>query len=193
MTPDDEDLFAAEMEGVVPLAREPEAAPAPRERTPTETQLARQRAATHEDGDPNPLTLGEVRPVAPFDEIAWKNHGVQEGVWRKLRLGKYPADAVLDLHRKTVREARDEVWRFVEEGVAHGLRCVVILHGRGERSETPGRLKSYVAEWLEALDGVLAFHTAKRQHGGYGAVYVLLRKNDEKRNDNRERFARRRS
>ena len=109
-----------------------------------------------------------------------------------MRLGKYPADAVLDLHRKTVREARDEVWRFVEDGVAHGLRSVVILHGRGERSETPGRLKSYVAEWLEALDGVLGFHTAQRQHGGYGAVYVLLRKNAEKRNDNRERFARRR-
>ena len=192
MTQDDEDLFAAEMEGVVPLAREGSVAPLPKEHAPSAAQLARQRAAVAEDGDPNPLTLGEVRPVAPFDEIAWKNHGVQEGVWRKLRLGRYPSDATLDLHRRTVREAREDVWRFVTEGAAHGLRTVLILHGRGERSETPGRLKSYVAAWLESLDEVLAFHTAQRPHGGYGAVYVLLRKNAEKRNDNRERFARRR-
>lgn len=189
---DDEDLFAAEMEGVVPLDREPSIAPASKRSGPTAAQLARQRAALHADGDPNPLTLGEVRPVGPWDEIAWKNDGVQEGVWRKLRLGKYPADATLDLHRRTVREARDDVWRFVEDGIAQGLRSVLVLHGRGDRSETPGRLKSYVAAWLEAHDGVLAFHSAKRQHGGYGAVYVLLRKNAEKRNDNRERFARRR-
>jgi DNA-nicking Smr family endonuclease len=189
---DDEDLFAAEMAGVVPLARQPGVAPAPRQGAPTPAQLARQRAAVHESGDPNPLTLGEVRPVGPWDEVAWKNDGVQEGVWRKLRLGKYTPDATLDLHRRTVREAREDVWRFVEDGVGHGLRTVLILHGRGDRGETPGRVKSYVAAWLEALDGVLAFHTAQRHHGGYGAVYVLLRKNAEKRNDNRERFARRR-
>jgi DNA-nicking Smr family endonuclease len=192
MTQDDEDLFAAEMEGVVPLDHEPAVAPPAKERAPSAAQLARQRAAVAEDGDPNPLTLGEVRPVAPFDEIAWKNDGVQQGVWRKLRLGKYPSDATLDLHRRTVREAREDVWRFVTEAAAHGLRTVHILHGRGERSDTPGRIKSYVATWLESLDEVLAFHTAQRQHGGYGAVYVLLRKSAEKRNDNRERFARRR-
>jgi hypothetical protein len=38
---------------------------------------------------------------------------------------------------------------------------------------------------------VLAFHSAQRHHGGYGACYVLLRKNAEKRQDNRERHARR--
>ncbi|MEE4301681.1 MAG: DNA endonuclease SmrA [Pseudomonadales bacterium] len=189
---DDEDLFAAEMAGVVPLEREPSLAPVQQQRAPTTAQLARKRAAEHEGGDPNPLTLGEVRPVGPWDEVAWKNDGVQEGVWRKLRLGKYAPDATLDLHRRTVREAREDVWRFVEEGIAHGLRSVLILHGRGEHSATPGRIKSYVARWLEDLDGVLAYHTAQRQHGGYGAVYVLLRKNAEKRNDNRERFARRR-
>lgn len=189
---EEEDLFAAEMAGVVPLASEPAVAPLEAPRPPTAAQLARQRAAEHEDGDPNPLTLGEVPPVGPWDEIAWKNDGVQEGVWRKLRLGKYAPDAALDLHRRTVREARDDVWRFVEDGITHGLRTVTIAHGRGDRGETPGRLKSYVARWLEDLDGVLAFHTAQRHHGGYGAVYVLLRKNAEKRNDNRERFARRR-
>lgn len=190
---DDEDaLFAAEMAGVVPLSVEPKVAADGGTKAPTPAQLARQRAAVAEDGDPNPLTLGEVRPVDPFDELAFKRDGVQDGVYRKLRLGKYPIDATLDLHRQTVKEAREALFRFVTDGHAHGLRTGLVLHGRGERGETPGRLKSYVARWLEDLDLVLAFHTAQRQHGSYGATYVLLRKNADKRNDNRERFARRR-
>ena len=135
--------------------------------------------------------MGKYPPVDPFDEIAFKRDGVQTGVYRKLRLGRYPQEATLDLHRMTVREAREAVWRFVHDAQRAGLRSVIITHGRGDRSETPGRLKSYVAHWLPTLSAVLAFHSAQRHHGGYGACYVLLRKNAEKRQDNRERHARR--
>lgn len=192
MSDDETDLFSAEMRDVVPLPADGRALPkggtAPK---PTPAQLARQRAALAEGGDPNPLGTGMVREVAPWDLLSWKVDGVQEGVWRKLRLGKYPIDATLDLHRLTVREAREQVWRFIGDARSAGLRTVLISHGRGEHSETPGRLKSYVAHWLEELDEVLAFHSAQRHHGGYGAVYAMLRKNAEKRTDNRERFARR--
>ncbi|MEE4360392.1 MAG: DNA endonuclease SmrA [Pseudomonadales bacterium] len=187
----DEDLFAQEMRDVVPLPDDGRATPKGMAGAPTLAQLARRRAALAEDGDPNFLTLGEVRAVGPWDQLAWKDDGVQEGVYRKLRLGRYPLEAVLDLHRRTVREAREDLWRFVEDGFAQGLRTVLISHGRGDRSETPGRLKSYVAHWLEQLPAVLAFHTAQRQHGSYGAVYVLFRKNAEGRLENRERHARR--
>ena len=189
--PDEEELFAAEMSGVVPLPEDGRATPVAVARKPTPAQLARQRAAVARDGDPNPLTLGEVPQVGPWDELVWKRDGVQEGVYRKLRLGRYGLDASLDLHRRTVREAREDLWRFVEDGIRHNLRTVLISHGRGDRGETPGRIKSYVAAWLPELDGVLAFHSARRHDGGYGAVYVLLRKSPERRNDNRERFARR--
>ncbi len=188
----DADLFAEEMEGVTPLPADGRALPRGEPGEPTPAQLARRRAAEAESGDLNPLTLGEVRAVAPFDQLAWKQAGVQEGVYRKLRLGRYPLQATLDLHRMTVREARDALYRFVLEAVALDLRTVLVTHGRGERSATPGRIKSYVARWLEDLPEVLAFHSAQRQHGGFGAPYVLLRKSPEKRNDNRERFARRR-
>lgn len=192
MSNDEEDLFAAEMEGVVPLPPDGRATPVEVARKPTPAQIARQRSAVAEGGDPNPLTLGEVPQVGPFDLLAWKRDGVQEGVYRKLRLGRYAMDASLDLHRRTVREARDDLWGFVTDGIRHGLRTVLIAHGRGDRGETPGRIKSYTGFWLTQLDGVLAFHSAQRHHGGYGAVYVLLRKSAERRNDNRERFARRR-
>ena len=190
MTSDDA-LFLAEMNGVAPLAESHLRVRAESPEAPSLAQLARRQAAANTAKDNNTLTLGEVPPVDPFDEIAFKRDGVQTGVYRKLRLGRYPQEATLDLHRMTVREAREAVWRFVHDAQRAGLRSVIITHGRGDRSETPGRLKSYVAHWLPTLPLVLAFHSAQRHHGGYGACYVLLRKNAEKRQDNRERHARR--
>ena len=189
MTSDDA-LFLAEMDGVAPLAESHLRVRAESPEAPSLAQLARRQAAANSAKDNNTLTLGEVPPVDPFDEIAFKRDGVQTGVYRKLRLGRYPQEATLDLHRMTVREAREAVWRFVHDAQRAGLRSVIITHGRGDRSETPGRLKSYVAHWLPTLPLVLAFHSAQRHHGGYGACYVLLRKNAEKRQDNRERHAR---
>jgi DNA-nicking Smr family endonuclease len=190
MTSDDA-LFLAEMDGVAPLAESHLRVRAESPEAPSLAQLARRQAAANSAKDNNTLTLGEVPSVDPFDEIAFKRDGVQTGVYRKLRLGRYPQEATLDLHRMTVREAREAVWRFVHDAQRAGLRSVIITHGRGDRSETPGRLKSYVAHWLPTLSAVLAFHSAQRHHGGYGACYVLLRKNAEKRQDNRERHARR--
>jgi DNA-nicking Smr family endonuclease len=190
MTSDDA-LFLAEMDGVAPLAESHLRVRAESPEAPSLAQLARRQAAANSAKDNNTLTLGEVPSVDPFDEIAFKRDGVQTGVYRKLRLGRYPQEATLDLHRMTVREAREAVWSFVHDAQRAGLRSVIITHGRGDRSETPGRLKSYVAHWLPTLPLVLAFHSAQRHHGGYGACYVLLRKNAEKRQDNRERHARR--
>lgn len=190
MTSDDA-LFLAEMDGVAPLAESHLRVRAESPEAPSLAQLARRQAAANTGKDSNTLTFGEVPPVDPFDEIAFKRDGVQTGVYRKLRLGRYPQEATLDLHRMTVKEAREAVWRFVHDAQRAGLRSVIITHGRGDRSETPGRLKSYVAHWLPTLSAVLAFHSAQRHHGGYGACYVLLRKNAEKRQDNRERHARR--
>ena len=49
-------------------------------------------------------------------------------------------------------------------------------------------LKSCVAHWLPQMDEVLGFHTAQRQHGSYGATYVLLKKSSKKSLQSREAF-----
>jgi len=64
---------------------------------------------------------------------------------------------------------------------------VLISHGRGERSPTPARIKSYVAQWLSQVPDLIAWHSAARHHGGTGAVYVMLRKSPEAREAARER------
>jgi len=50
-------------------------------------------------------------------------------------------------------------------------------------------IKSYLAQWLVELEQVQVFHSALQHHGGVGAVYVLLRKSEVKRQQNRERHA----
>jgi DNA-nicking Smr family endonuclease len=84
------------------------------------------------------------------------------------------------------------VYEFVRDCVRYDVRTVIISHGKGERSEPKALLKSHVNRWLRHLDEVMAFYTALPRHGGYGAVYVMLRKSPEKKLENKERHERRR-
>lgn len=131
-----------------------------------------------------------VDMVDPLDVLCFQRPGVQHGVFKNLRLGKYVIDARLDLHRLTVESARQNVYQFIGDCVATDVRCALITHGKGLGRETPALLKSCVAHWLPQFEEVLAFHTAQKQHGGYGATYVLLRKSDKKKLETRERHAR---
>lgn len=188
MTTKDERLsFLEEMKDVRRI-RKPNKADvkAPKDLTPG--HLERQRSAMDQPHrDRNPLTADMVEPLTAHDVLCWQRPGVQHGVFRKLRLGQYPIEARLDLHRMTVEEARRDVFGFINDCVRYGLRSVIILHGKGERNpDGIAQLKSYLAKWLPELDDVLAFHSAQKRHGGTGAVYVMVRKGDRDKQRNRE-------
>lgn len=148
----------------------------------------RRRAAENEERRPeDPLTSEPLEMVEPLAVISYCKAGVQHGVFKKLRLGKYPFDARLDLHCLTVDQAREEIYRFVNDCVGHDIRAALITHGKGEGRDKPALLKSCVAHWLPELDQVLAFHSAQKHHGSYGATYVLFKKSDNKKLENKER------
>ncbi|MGF1703891.1 DNA endonuclease SmrA [Photobacterium makurazakiensis] len=158
----------------------------------TEAHLARRLAAqTLSDSDPEYLSLDHATMLKPNDMVEFKRDGVQEGVFRKLRLGKYDIHARLDLHRKTLKQARDEVLHFLKQCQRMDLRTVIIIHGKGEKSNPPALMKSYVATWLEQISDVMCFHSALRQHGGSGALYVMLKKSPERKQENREKHSKR--
>ncbi|MGE0624560.1 MAG: DNA endonuclease SmrA [Pseudomonadales bacterium] len=198
----DDDDFLAAMSDVAPLderqrkkAEHQEALLDAQKDMPRElslTQLERRYAALginrSPEVDPNPLTLGEVTQVAPRDVLEWKKDGVQDAVFSRLKLGRYPVEGSLDLHRLSVREARDAVFKFFRLAVARRWRTILIAHGRGEQSATPARLKSYVVHWLSQMPEVIAYASADRRQGGTGAVLVLLRKSAAAREENRETF-----
>ena len=91
----------------------------------------------------------------------------------------------------TAAVARRELFGFIEQAFELGLRSVLIIHGKGESKaerERSSILKGCTDHWLRQLDIVQAFHSAQPRHGGTGAVYVLLKKSEEKKRENREKF-----
>lgn len=138
--------------------------------------------------DRNFLTDSEVNPVEPEEILSYKLDGIQPGVFKKLRQGKYGVDFHLDLHRKTVAEARNEVYQLLKNADQFGYRTLLITHGKGAMSNPPARLKSFVNHWLKQVDIVVAFHSALPQQGGAGSVYVLLKKPAEPRRINQAKY-----
>lgn len=154
---------------------------------------ARQQAASARDqADPNFLTTEQVELVDPDELLAYKKDGVQDGVYKNLRLGKYDVHSVLNLHGMAVREARQKLFQFIEDCQNADLRSLLIQHGKGLKSQPhQAVIKSYVNKWLRQFEQVLAFHSAQAFHGGSGAVYVLLKKSDNARLQNKERHQKR--
>ncbi|CAA0110483.1 putative DNA endonuclease SmrA [Halioglobus japonicus] len=152
----------------------------------------RRAAAMAPERERNNLTQTGILPLDAWYVLAFKRPGVQNGVFRKLKQGRYEAQSRLDLHRMTVEIARKEIFEFIDESYQYGLRSVLIIHGKGESKAEQARssiLKGCVDQWLRDLEHVLAFHSAQPRDGGTGAAYVLLRKSEEKKRENREKIS----
>lgn len=109
------------------------------------------------------------------DEISFRRAGVQDGVMRKLKRGEYRVEEVCDLHGLRVEEAKAHLREFLAAALAHDLRCVRIIHGKGKGSGPRGPvLKAAVNMILRKTGPVLAFTSARRVDGGTGAINVLL-------------------
>ena len=169
--PEDDDLFRQAMRDVTPLkpVNRVRHRPAPRKspiQQTEDTDLASQQRFTESMIDQEcPDHLQYERPG-----------GAQKSVLKKLRSGKLAVDSTLDLHGLTVEQARLQLIAFMEECRQSGYRHVIIVHGKGFRSQNKPVIKPMVNRWLRQADEVLAFYSAQPKDGGTGAVYVLLRK-----------------
>jgi DNA-nicking Smr family endonuclease len=109
------------------------------------------------------------------DEISFRRAGVHDDVMRKLKRGEYRIEEVCDLHGLRVEDAKAAVRGFLAEALARNLRCVRIIHGKGNRSGPRGPvIKTAVNMILRKTGPVLAFTSARRIDGGTGAINVLL-------------------
>ena len=128
---------------------------------------------------PDHLRIGPIRPNAshrpepPLDSLA----GIDRANAERLKRGRREIEARLDLHGLTQSEAHRALARFVAASQAAGRRCVLVITGRGRLGG--GILRSAVPRWL-AEPGLrrhlLGIAEAQPQHGGAGALYLLLRR-----------------
>ncbi len=177
----EDDLFREAMAGVEPLEnnrvqpRQPGPLSKPSRRPLFEGELEAYAQLVD-------LVSGEGRFDIQFTDeyIEGAVVGADSELLPKLRRGDFSIQAHFDLHGMTTSEARKAVERFILASVVKGLRCVLIIHGRGinSRDQIP-ILKQRVATWFKRgrlKHLVLAFATARPCDGGAGALYVLLRK-----------------
>jgi DNA-nicking Smr family endonuclease len=166
------DLFALSI-GPITRLREVEAAPM-RARPPASArQRERDEAAVMLEAISDEF---DVESLLDTDEgLSFRRAGIGPEVARKLRRGVWAIQAQLDLHGLRREEARERLNRFVFEARRSGLRCVRVIHGKGNGS--PGRepvLKNKVKAWLAQKQEVIAFTQARASEGGNGALIVLL-------------------
>jgi len=180
------DDFLDAMKDVKPLSKSDKVSLA----KPTHTlaqQLKREAVLREDNSLRNYLSVEKVEPLDPFDHLSYKKPGVQEGVFKNLRLGKYKIDGVVNLQKLKFEQARSLVFDKIIDAQRKGVRTLLLQHGLGQNSKPfPAFMKSYVYQWLQQMPQVLAFHSAQRHHGGLAAVYVLIKKSDQEKTVNRE-------
>ncbi|UTW44108.1 DNA endonuclease SmrA [bacterium SCSIO 12696] len=181
------DLVGNEMDDIVPIKRD--ATHTGRGARQLQPGILKRREAAQREVtlERNGLDSEEhIELIKPHDQLSFKRDGIQHGVFKNLRLGKYALEARLDLHHHSVEQARRALFEFVRDCMESDLRSVIITHGKGELRSKPALLKSCVNHWLRQLDAVMAFHSAQPYHGGAGATYAMLRKSSRKKDENRE-------
>jgi len=120
--------------------------------------------------------------------------GLEKRISQRLARGQMEIEARLDLHGHSQMQAYDALRGFISRARASGLRCVLVITGKGaspyarhtlhgatfyEVPERQGVLRSAVPRWLNEADfraHVSGFQPAHPKHGGGGAFYIWLRK-----------------
>jgi DNA-nicking Smr family endonuclease len=115
-------------------------------------------------------------PITSESILKYKTENLSPAHVSKLNKGDIRIDSKIDLHGLERFEAQDRLHRFLEHAKSHGLKNLLIIHGKGSKhGETP-ILKQHLYLWLRHYPALLAMHSAHPKHGGSGALYVLLKK-----------------
>lgn len=124
-----------------------------------------------------------AKPPAPLlpvpDSLSAPLPGIDKRQAERFRRGQLQIEGRIDLHGRTQIEAHDALQRFIARAAGAGKRQLLVITGKGSTKSAGGVLKSNVPRWLNepALRRhILAIADARPEHGGTGALYVLLKR-----------------
>ncbi|HYG25817.1 MAG TPA: Smr/MutS family protein [Caulobacteraceae bacterium] len=133
---------------------------------------------TAPEGETAPAPVQQPLPVKAPPKKATRQTPPSEIEPNRLhRIGREHLEARLDLHGLDQDRARATLEAFLRRVWDEGYRSALIITGKGMRGE--GVLRKMTPEWLAApslREIVAGVSTAKRQHGGEGALYVALKR-----------------
>jgi DNA-nicking Smr family endonuclease len=122
-------------------------------------------------------------PLKPHELTHGTSHGIDRRQAERFRKGKLAIEGKIDLHGRIQQDAHDDLLAFLRRAHGAGKRNVLVVTGKGMTTSKTGILRQAVPRWLNEpafRPLVLAFDYAEPQHGGEGALYVLLKRVREK-------------
>lgn len=179
LTPEEQAAWAKLAESVTPLDPRKPASP----------------TATNAGAQAEPVGSARARPlqpvramprnVAPEKRPASQTAGLDSNWDRRLKTGSITPDFTLDLHGHGLDAAHSRLMRGMAQARAMGARTVLVISGKprpvdpADRGTRRGAIRAKLLDWLAASehhDAIAAIRKAHRQHGGDGALYVVLKR-----------------
>lgn len=171
---DDWDALAQAREGVRSLpGREDYVKPARKSARSKKPESKR-----NDKDDPGSGSRGPSSSMSTIGKIlCFQGRGVENKEMQRLEAGKIRIEDRICLRERSYEDAKQSLERFIQNSSAQGKRCVLVIHGKGH-SSPDGRsvIKEDIGVWLKGSRKVIAYCSALRDHGGTGALYVLLGK-----------------
>ncbi|MCQ2612612.1 MAG: Smr/MutS family protein [Treponemataceae bacterium] len=124
----------------------------------------------------DPMTLwlrryGVVDKDAEEEKIAAREQQQDRNYLRAM-----PYEATIDLHGLTQDEAYQLLSRFITDCSRMGLQKVLIIHGKGNHSESEPVLSRMVRSFIERDYRLGESGHPDKSEGGKGATWVIIRK-----------------
>jgi DNA-nicking Smr family endonuclease len=164
------DALPGRMEDLFSTATEPPAKPA----DPVKKQKNAAQSAT-------PSLTGDKRRKQKHPGLEPGLNPIDGTVYRKIARGRLPLEASIDLHGLNQSQAYGLLHGFLARAHQRGLRHVLVITGKGGSYGSQGVLRRAVPQWLRAPEYraiASGCEPAARGHGGDGALYIRLRKQD---------------
>ncbi len=117
----------------------------------------------------------EKSKVQSSEIISYQKCHFSKKQWRAFTQGHGRALYCLDLHGLDRENAWEAVQAYVDDLYCRHIKLGLIIHGKGNISEDGiANLKNMLAQHLQKLPHVLAYHSAMPKDGGSGALYVMI-------------------
>ena len=127
---------------------------------------------------PKPAPAPEApRAAPPARRIPAAQHPIEPNRVRRIKIGREPIGARLDLHGLDQDRAKSALEAFILGAQSRGCRAVLVITGQGRTGD--GVLRRRTPEWLAGpilRTAVAGVSIADRRHGGEGALYVALKR-----------------
>lgn len=96
---------------------------------------------------------------------------------------RWKIDAKLDIHGMTTAEAEEALANFLQSSINAGYKKLLIIHGKGKHSVQDPVLKRLTHDFLERHPHAGARGHAKREQGGNGALWVVLKHSEQEKSE----------